>query len=122
MGQCHGDALQVVVQHFCPTRNLLTETKRHRVHQMGAANLDHVGVGSGLYFQRLFQFLDRFGHGGQDLHCGDVHRRGKGVVGALRFVDVVVGMDGLFAPHHTAGNLDRPIADDFVDVHVGLRA
>ena len=47
---------------------------------------------------------------------------GKGVVGGLRHVDVVVGMNGLFAAHDAAGDFDGAIGDDFVGVHVGLRA
>src|SRR5712691_7280705 len=53
---------------------------------------------------------------------GDVHGRGEGVVGGLRHVDVVVGMNGLLAAHHAAGDLDGAVANHLVDVHVGLRA
>jgi hypothetical protein len=53
---------------------------------------------------------------------GDVHGGGEGVVGRLRHVDVVVGMNGLFAAHDAAGNFDGAVGNDFVDVHVGLRA
>ena len=51
-----------------------------------------------------------------------MHGGGKGIVGALRFVDVVVGVNRFFAPHHAAGNFDSPVADHLVDVHVGLGA
>ena len=53
---------------------------------------------------------------------GDVHGSRKGVVRRLRHVDVVVGMHGLLGADVAAGELDGPVRDDLVDVHVGLRA
>lgn len=55
-------------------------------------------------------------------HGGDVHDGGEGVVGRGGPVDVVVGMDGLLAAHGAAQDLDGPVGDDLVGVHVGLRA
>jgi hypothetical protein len=52
---------------------------------------------------------------------GDVHRRRKRVIGALRLVDIVVGMD----PQRASLPLQKlvgPVGDHFVHVHVGLRA
>ena len=37
---------------------------------------------------------------------GDVHGCGVGVVGALRFVHVVVGMDWIFGPELTTKDFD----------------
>ena len=37
---------------------------------------------------------------------GDVHGRGVGVVGALRFVHVVVGVDGIFGSELTTKDFD----------------
>jgi len=51
-----------------------------------------------------------------------VHGGGKRVVGRLRHVDVVVGVDGLLAAHDAAADFNGAIGDDFVDIHVGLRA
>ena len=53
---------------------------------------------------------------------GDVHRGGKRVVGRLRHVYVVIGVNGLLAAHLAAGDFDGAIGDHLVDVHVGLRA
>ena len=59
-----------------------------------------------------------------DLHrSGNVNRGGKCVVGALPHVDVVVGMNRLLLGHPVAtGDLDRTVADHFVDVHVAAGA
>ena len=43
--------------------------------------------------------MDFYGH-------GNVHGRGVGVVGALRFVHVVVGMDWIFGPELTTKDFD----------------
>jgi hypothetical protein len=42
------------------------------------------------------------------------------VVGTLRHVDVVVGMNRLLAAQFSAQDLDGSVGDDLVDVHVGL--
>src|SRR5277367_3039237 len=60
-------------------------------------------------------FLDA--HGG-----GDVHGGGDHVVGALLHVDVIVGMDGVFAAAFTGGELVGAAGDDLVGVHVGAGA
>ena len=52
---------------------------------------------------------------------GDIHRRGKGVVGGLRHVDVIVGMDRRLAAERRAGKLAAAIGDHLVHVHVELR-
>ena len=52
----------------------------------------------------------------------DVHGGRKRVVGRLRHVDVVVGMNRRFARQRRAGKLAAAVGDDFVDVHVELRA
>src|ERR1700730_13189309 len=51
-----------------------------------------------------------------------MHGGGKSVVGRLRHVDVIIGVNWFFVAYYSAGKLDGPIGDDFVDVHVGLRA
>jgi hypothetical protein len=50
----------------------------------------------------------------------DVHRRREGVVGGLRHVDVVVRVERLLRAEHAALELDGPVGDDLVGVHVGL--
>ena len=51
-----------------------------------------------------------------------MHRGRKRVVRRLRHVDVIVGMNGLLRAHLAAGQLDRAVRDDLVDVHVRLRS
>ncbi len=90
---------------------------------MRAADLDDAG-------ELLFlgaQGLDELGKRGlqlvhEDAGGGDVHRRREGVVGALAFVDVVVGVDGLLRAEDALRQFDGAVADDLVGVHVALRA
>ena len=53
---------------------------------------------------------------------GDVHGCGEGVVAALPHVDVVVRADGLLRAELPAEQLDGPVGQHLVDVHVALRA
>ena len=52
----------------------------------------------------------------------DVHGRGVGVVGALRLVDMVVRVNRLLGPEATSHDLDGPVGDHLVGVHVALGA
>src|SRR6266852_9373960 len=66
-------------------------------------------------------------HGGEETARGfrgggDVHGGGKRVVGGLRHIYIVIGMNRLLAAHNAAGDFDGAVGHDFVDVHVGLRA
>lgn len=51
----------------------------------------------------------------------DVHGRGEGIVAGLAHIHVVVGVNEL-APDLPSHVLDCPVGDDFVHVHVRLRA
>ena len=51
-----------------------------------------------------------------------MHDCWEGVIGGGAHIDVVVGVDGLLAAHGAAEDLDGAVGDDFVGVHVGLRA
>ena len=67
------------------------------------------------------------GHGREEaldhlLGGRDVHRGRKSVVRRLRHVDVVVRVDRVLGADDPAGQLDRPVGDHLVGVHVGLGA
>jgi len=59
--------------------------------------------------------MDRFGR--SDVHCCR-----ETVVGALSTVHMIIGMNGRLAPARAASELVGATRDDFVDVHVALRA
>ena len=117
------DAFEIVGEHARITRPFLAERERRRVLHVGAADLDDVVPGGGFGGNRIVQRLDRrhqallHRDGG-----GDIHRRGKGVVGGLRHVDVIVGMNRRLAAERRAGKLAAAIGDHLVHVHVELRA
>jgi hypothetical protein len=101
----------------------LAQRERRRVLRMGAADLDDVGKGGGLFLQGGDQMVEA----GQErcmglAHDGDVDRGREGVVGRLAHIDVVVGMDGRLGAHLSAHQLDGAVGDHLVGVHVGLRA
>src|SRR5277367_4147426 len=121
--ESHGDAAAVAVEQIDVAGKFLAEGKRRGVLEMGAADFYDVGEFLGFGVERVTKFfyggeetLTRFGGG------GDVHGGGEGVVRGLRHVYVVVGVDGLFCAQRAAGDFDGAVGDDFVDVHVGLRA
>jgi hypothetical protein len=90
---------------------------------MGAADFDDARELFGFGVERvmeIFQSREQAARGFRG--GGDVHGGGKRVVGRLRHVDVIVGMDGPLAAHDPAGNFNGAIGDHLVDVHVGLRA
>ncbi|MNL18942.1 hypothetical protein D3C87_1401150 [compost metagenome] len=101
----------------------LAERQRRGVLQVGAAYLHDVGKRFHLLCEGLLQFLKRGEQGLLDgARGGDVHRRGKAVVGRLAGVDVVVRVNRLLAADLAAQQLDGAVGDHFVEVHVGLRA
>ena len=118
----HGglDPSDAVGQLLDVAAELLAESQRSGVLQMGSADLDNVLVLLGLGLERVSQLGDVWDQVVLDLgHRGDVHHGGEGVVGGLRLVDVVVWVDALGADL-PAQQLDGPVRDDLVGVHVGL--
>jgi hypothetical protein len=102
---------------------LLAYGQRDGVLQVSAADLDDVPPRLGLGFHGMLKVPHLREQVLVDLpDGGDVHRGGEGVVGGLAHVDVVIGVDGCLGPQCAADQLDRPVADDLVDVHVALRA
>src|SRR5579864_992097 len=118
----NGNAATVTVEQTDPAGKFLAEGERCGVLQMRAADFYDIGELFSFGVERIAEFFDggekaARGFGGG----GDVHGGGKGVVGGLRHIYVVIGMNRLLAAHYAAGNFDGAIGDDFVDVHVGLR-
>ena len=100
----------------------LPERERGGVLQMSAADLDDVPEGMRLGIERgpqLHQGRSELAH--QALHRGDVHRRGKHVVGRLAHVDVVVRMHQPAVAARPPQQLAGAVRQHLVDVHVGLR-
>ena len=123
LGQGVAKALQPHLQLGYITTEFLPQGEGHRILEVGAANLDHLG-------KRLTLLGKRFDQG---LHCGDqllfefdgngdVQSRWKGVVAGLTEVDVVVGVDGALAAQDPTGGFDGPVGNHLIHVHVGLGA
>ncbi len=103
-GQNAAQATHVRVEERDVAGEFLPERERGSVLQVGAADLHDVRKLGTLGFDGITQMLDlrqerllrfrrrRDGHGG-----------GERVVGRLRHVDVIVGMDGLLAAHLATG-------------------
>ena len=105
------------------TGEFLAEPDRGRIHQMGAADLDHVPKFFRLLFQLAVQFLER----GDEkilqlLRRADVHGRRDHVVARLPHVDMVVRVNRIFRADRFAGQLAATIRDHFVGVCVRARA
>jgi len=121
--ESHGDAAAVAVEQIHVARKFLAERERRGILQMGAADFYDFRKFFGFGVERVAESFD----GGEQAAGGfrgrgDVHGRGKRVVGGLRHIYIVIGMNWFFAAHFAAGHFDGAIGDDFVDVHVGLRA
>ena len=106
------------LKHSAPAGDLLREADGRGILQMGAPDLDAVPVG-------LLQTEAGCDHVVQSrkqppaqlLHRGNVHGRGKRVVGTLGHIHGIVGVKQLLPRQRVA-----PVGDHLVDVHVGLGA
>ena len=97
VGQAVADGTQAVIQLGNISGKFLAHGHRRGVHKVGAADFDHLHEFFRLLFQGIPQGLDaRNGGFHQHFVSGDVHGRGEGVVGRLRLVDVVVGVEEFF--------------------------
>src|SRR5258708_9303983 len=95
-----GNAAAITVEKTDPAGNFLAESERRGVLHVGAADLDDVRAFLGFYVESVAQLLYRRQKTPRGFRGGgDVHGRGKGVVGGLRHVDVVVRVNGFFAAH-----------------------
>ena len=104
-------------------RKLLPKGQGRGILKVGSADLDDVPKCPCFFFQSLMQMGKRrdeaAGHG---FDGGDVHHRGKDVVGGLGHVHMVVGVNGALVPPPAAGRFNGPVGDHLVGVHVGLGA
>ena len=90
---------------------------------MGASDLDDIAEFFGLGRNGVVHRLDSGNQGVlHPLRGRDVHGGGERVVGGLRHVDVVIGMNRLLRSQFAARQFDGAVGDDLVDVHVGLGA
>ncbi len=104
-------------------RKLLPERQWRSVHEVGAANFNYVFEFLGFGLQRVAKFGNA-GNGqfGQNLVGRNVHGRRKGVVGRLRLIDVVVGVQEFLLVRKVAAVRNvAPVGDDLIGVHVRLR-
>src|SRR6266851_2960290 len=117
------DAPAITVKHVDVAGKFLAEGERRGVLEMGAADFYDVSEFSGFGVERvakIFYGMEKATSGFRGSR--NVHGGGKRVVGGLRHIYVVIWMDRFLAPHFAAGDFDGAIGNDFVDVHVGLRA
>ncbi|MNZ94878.1 hypothetical protein D3C78_1139960 [compost metagenome] len=104
-------------------RELLAERQRRRVLQMGAADLDDLGKGLGLFGQCRLQLRRRRQQAlHQRLHRGHMHGRGKHIVARLAHVHVVVGVHQARIAALAAQQFAGAVGQHLVDVHIGLGA
>src|SRR5260370_26503167 len=91
--------------------------------QMGASNLDDIDPGHCLLPHRPNERLHSWDETVSKLQYGcDMHRRNEGVIGGLRHVDIIVGMNGFFAPKSPTNELNCTVGNHLIDVHVRLSA
>ena len=90
---------------------------------MGASDFDNVFKVGRFFGKRITQRLD-----GRDKRAVNLYRTchtnggRKAVIGGLGVVDMVVGVDGLISAFWTPCDFIGSVGDDFIHVHVGLRA
>ena len=95
------------------------EGERSGVLQVGAAHFQFVAEFFALAGEAVVQFLQRADEAFDVAVKGDVQRSRVGVVGGLRFVDVVVRVAVVVFAFFVAEDFQGTVGDDFVGVHVG---
>ena len=105
------------------SRKLLPQSQRRRILQVGAADFDDRGEFFGFFVQCIAQGFYRRNKVAVDFNrSGDVDGGWERVIGRLRVVHMVVGMDGLIRCQAHTGNFVGAVRQYFVHVHIGLRA
>ena len=101
----------------------LSQSQRRRVLQVGATDFDNGGKGFGFFVQCVAQGFYRRNKVAVDFNRGgDVDGGRERVVGRLRVVYMVVGMNGLVRRQTCTGDFVGAVCQHFVHVHIGLRA
>jgi hypothetical protein len=118
------EARLVFLEHHAIGAELLAEGHRHGVLQLGAPHFEHVGELARLLLERKAQLAHGTTEPVDREMQRDLHRGRIDVVGALAQVDVLHRMQVLVLPAHMAEELERPVGDHLVRVHVrgGARA
>ena len=114
--------LLVFGEHHRVGRELLAERHRHRVLELGAAHLEHVGELRRLRLERLAQLRHRAGQALDAEVQRHLDRRRIHVVRALAHVHVLERVQVLVLAFRVAHELERAIGDHLVRVHVGRGA
>src|SRR5580692_4167344 len=117
------ESIRIVAEHAHIARPLFTKSDWSSVLHVGTADLNYVFPLVGFRSDGIAQGFQRRD---QSLFCVDssrnVHRRGKRIIGGLRHIDVVIGMNRSFAPQRRTGELAAAVGDHLIYVHVELRA
>ena len=98
---------------------LLTGEHGHRVLELGAAQLDDMGVFLGLALQRRDEPVQRLQQLAGQPDGRQLARGGEHVVGGLSHVHMVVGMHERIIAFFTAQKLDGAVGNYLVGVHIG---
>ncbi|MNE39952.1 hypothetical protein D3C80_1339350 [compost metagenome] len=117
------DMFEVIFQHRRPAGNFLAQRQWRSILKMGATDFNDIVESFRLGMQRAVQRLQLWDQmlahrdNRRHMHCGR-----ENVVGALAFVDVVVGVDPPRFTTFASQQLACAVGQHFVHVHVGLGA
>jgi len=115
-------AVDVLLHGAMKRIELLAERHRHRVLQLGAADLEHIGEFDRLGLEGIGELLQRPHEGNGREDHGEAQRRRIGIVGRLGHIGVVDRVKKLVLAAPVAQEFQRDIGDDFIDVHIGRSA
>jgi hypothetical protein len=97
---------------------LLAERHRHRVLQLGAAHLEHIGEFDRLGLKGIGEFLQRPHERRRREDHGETQRRRIGIIGRLGHIDVVDRVKKLILAAPVSQEFQREIGDDFIGIHI----
>ena len=117
-----GQAGAVALDGVAVGGEFLAEADRGRILEVGAAGLEHVVERFGSSAERGAQAVEGRQQIGQQAQRAEPDGRGDHVVGGLRHVDVIVGVNRRVLATTTAEQLVGAVGEDLVAVHVVRRA